>query len=122
MKDLETKHIQLDSINVAYTEYGEGEPLLLLHGNSESKKLFRKYQKSFFADYHTYALDSRGHGESRSEDAELSIEQISRDVLAFCKAMNIAKANVIGYSDGGNVALFLALRAPGGTTAYEPVY
>jgi pimeloyl-ACP methyl ester carboxylesterase len=109
MKKLETKYQKLRDIEVAFTEYGEGPALILLHGNSESKRIFHDYQTRRFAAYHTYALDSRGHGESISEDASYSIEQYSEDVIAFCRARGIAKAKVIGYSDGGNIALFLAL-------------
>ena len=112
MKRLETKYQKLSDIEIAYTEYGEGPILILLHGNSESKRIFYEYQTRHFAAYHTYALDSRGHGESISEDASYSIEQYADDVIAFCGARGITKAKVIGYSDGGNIALFLALKAP----------
>ncbi len=57
-------------------------------------------------------MDSRGHGKSGSEGGVLSIERISDDVIAFCEAKNIEKARVIGYSDGGNVSLFLAKKEP----------
>jgi len=112
MKKLETEYQKLSDIEIAFTEYGEGPVLLLLHGNSESKRIFYDYQTRHFAGYHTYALDSRGHGESVSEDASYSIERYSEDVIAFCRARGIAKARVIGYSDGGNIVLFLALKAP----------
>lgn len=112
MRKLETKFQKLSDIEIAYTECGEGPALILLHGNSENKRVFQEYQTRHFAAYHAYALDSRGHGESISEDASYSIEQYSEDVIAFCKARGIAKARVIGYSDGGNIALFLALKAP----------
>lgn len=112
MGKLKTQFQKLADIDIAYTECGEGPVLILLHGNSESKRIFYEYQTRHFAAYHTYALDSRGHGESVSEDASYSIEQYSEDVIAFCKARGIAKAKVIGYSDGGNIALYLALKAP----------
>ncbi|MRS03927.1 alpha/beta hydrolase, partial [bacterium] len=94
------------------TQYGDGSNLLLLHGNSGSKKFFKQYQLDYFANYHTFALDSRGHGQSRSKDNALSYEQQSLDVLNFCKARGITQAKVIGYSDGGNLALWLAVKAP----------
>lgn len=112
MEKLETRYQKLGDIDIAFRECGEGPVLLLLHGNSESKRIFSEYQTRRFAAYHTYALDSRGHGESVSEDASYSIEQYSDDVIAFCRARGITKARVIGYSDGGNIALYLALKAP----------
>jgi pimeloyl-ACP methyl ester carboxylesterase len=109
---LETKYLELSDISLAYSEYGEGPDLILLHGNSESKSIFRKYQTSFFSMFHTYAIDSRGHGESISNDDSLSINQFSDDVIQFCKKLDIREAYIIGYSDGGNIALFLALKEP----------
>lgn len=112
MKTLKTEHLKLDDIHIAYAQHGDGENLLLLHGNSGSKKFFRQYQLEYFSNYHTLALDSRGHGQSRSRDDILSYEQQSVDVLNFCKANGITQTKVIGYSDGGNLALWLAVKAP----------
>ena len=109
---MKTQFVQCKDVNIAYTENGEGEPLLLLHGNSESKKLFKKYQDTYFPDFHTFALDSRGHGQSSWNGEDLSIEQFSDDVIEFCRQKRITKASVIGFSDGGNTALFLAKKAP----------
>jgi pimeloyl-ACP methyl ester carboxylesterase len=106
------KYLELSDIKISYSEAGCGEVLLLLHGNSESKAIFRKYQSRYFSDFHTFALDSRGHGKSVSEDDEYTIEKYSEDVIAFCEKLGIAKASVIGYSDGGNIALFLAKKRP----------
>lgn len=109
---MKTQYLELPDIQIAYTEAGAGPVLLFLHGNSESKALFKKYHTEYFKDFHTYALDSRGHGQSKSNDEKYSIEQYSEDVIHFCKAKGIEKAFVIGYSDGGNIALFLGLKAP----------
>jgi non-heme chloroperoxidase len=112
MKKLETKYLDLPDIRIAYTEYGEGPILILLHGNSENKGIFRKYQTVYFKEYHTYALDSRGHGQSISNDTGYSIKQYSKDVTAFSNALNLTNTFLIGYSDGGNISLFLAKDAP----------
>jgi pimeloyl-ACP methyl ester carboxylesterase len=112
MSKLPTEFVDLDDLSLAYCQHGSGPALILLHGNSESKSIFSKYQTEYFPAFHTFALDSRGHGESRSQDKNLSIEQISDDVIKFCKAKAITEAVVIGYSDGGNIALFLAKKVP----------
>ncbi|PKN99282.1 MAG: hypothetical protein CVU42_08510 [Chloroflexi bacterium HGW-Chloroflexi-4] len=109
---IKTEFVKLDDIQIAYAQYGIGSILLLLHGNSGSKAFFRRYQLEYFSNFHTIALDSRGHGQSRSKDVCLSYEQQSKDVLAFCKAKGISQAKVIGYSDGGNLALWMAVKAP----------
>lgn len=112
MSKLATEYVILPDIHIAYTQYGSGQTLLLLHGNSESKRLFKEYQTTHFSMFHTLALDSRGHGESKSTDEKYTINQYSDDVINFCKAKGIDEAYVIGYSDGGNIALFLAMKAP----------
>lgn len=112
MNMLKTEHLKLDDIDVAYVQHGSGQDLFLLHGNSGSKEFYKQYQLEHFSQFHTLALDSRGHGQSRSKDTVLSYEQQSMDVLNFCKAKGITQASVIGYSDGGNLALWLAVKAP----------
>jgi pimeloyl-ACP methyl ester carboxylesterase len=112
VKKIETKFLELPDIKIAYCEYGKGPNLILLHGNSGSKSIFKQYQLNFFGDFHTYALDSRGHGQSVSDDLAYSIEQYSKDVIQFCRVLGIENTYVIGYSDGGNISLFLGLNAP----------
>jgi pimeloyl-ACP methyl ester carboxylesterase len=112
MSTISTQYLELQDVKIAYREYGSGPVLLLLHGNSGSKENFSKYQQDHFRNFHSFALDSRGHGGTISSDAHLSIDQISEDVIAFCKAKNIDQAFVVGYSDGGNIALFLAKKEP----------
>ena len=112
MSKLITEFVILPDIQIAYTQYGSGRTLLLLHGNSESKDIFKQYQLKHFAMFHTIAVDSRGHGESKSTDEEYTIKQCSEDIINLCKAKGISEANVIGYSDGGNISLLLAKKAP----------
>jgi len=109
---MKTKYIILDNVKIAYCEHGSGENLLLLHGNLQNKSVFRKYQKEYFSNFHTFAVDSRGFGQSTSKDSEYSIEKYSDDIINFCKKLGINKTYVIGFSDGGNVCLFLAKKNP----------
>jgi pimeloyl-ACP methyl ester carboxylesterase len=112
MAPLPTCFVQLSDLKVAYCEAGTGPNLLFLHGNSESKRIFTHFQTVFFTDFHTYALDSRAHGESQSVDSALSIPQFCEDVIHFCEAKGITRTSLVGYSDGGNIALLLAKNAP----------
>ena len=112
MSNLPTQYAELPAMRMAFTQYGNGRTLILLHGNSESKRIFKEYQLKHFPMFTTLAIDSRGHGKSRSTDEAYSIKQYSEDVISFCKLRGIAEAYVIGYSDGGNIALWLAKKAP----------
>lgn len=112
MSELPTEYADLPDIKIAYTQHGSGRVLILLHGNSESKSIFKAYQLNHFSMFHTYAMDSRGHGESKSTDTVYTIGQFSDDIINFCTNRGIHEADVIGYSDGGNICLFLASKAP----------
>lgn len=112
MSNLPTEYVELPDIKLAIRQAGDGTSLILLHGNSGSKTTFKRYHAEYFSEYHTIAIDSRGHGESISTDEAYSINQYSDDVIGFCRAKGIDRAYVIGYSDGGNIALFLAKKAP----------
>lgn len=112
MTRLKTEFVNLGDLRIAYCQHGSGESLILLHGNSINKSYFKGYQQEKFSDFHTYAIDSRGHGQSRSGDIVLNYEQMSQDILAFCKQLEISTTKVIGYSDGGILALWLAVKAP----------
>ncbi len=112
MIKLVTEYSDVGDARIAYRQNGTGPVLFLLHGNSASKKEFTKYQLDYFKDFNTIALDSRGHGETISTDTEYTFDKYSDDVIAFCASKQISNAYIIGYSDGGNLALHLAKKAP----------
>ena len=101
---------RLDTVTLAYMEKGEGEPLILLHGNGENSEYF-EYQIEFFSRYYrVIAVDSRGHGRSERGSGELTLQRIADDLFEFMNQLSIEKANLLGFSDGGNIALLFALK------------
>lgn len=99
-------------ISLHYIKKGSGFPLLLLHGNGENGDYF-VYQIDEFARYFTvYAVDTRGHGRSPRGTAPFTISQFADDLLEFMDEQKIEKAHILGFSDGGNIALTFALRRP----------
>ena len=95
-----------------YTRQGGGPPLLLLHGNGEDGSYFVHQMDAFSLHYTVYAIDTRGHGRSPRGDAPFTMEQFARDLLEFMDEEAIQKANILGFSDGGNIALTFALAHP----------
>ena len=95
-----------------YIEKGQGEPLILLHGNGENCDYFVGQTDVFAQHYHVYALDTRGHGKTPRGDAPFTIRQFADDLLAFMDAHSIDKAHVLGFSDGGNIAMIFAMKYP----------
>ena len=99
-------------IRLAYTERGEGFPLLLLHGNGESSAYFQGQMEAFSAVRRVIAVDTRGHGRSPRGDMPFTLTQFADDLRAFMDTLQIPKADILGFSDGGNIALLFALRYP----------
>ena len=95
-----------------YIEKGQGEPLILLHGNGENCDYFVGQIDAFAQYYHVYALDTRGHGKTPRGEAPFSIRQFADDLLAFMDAHGIDKAHILGFSDGGNIAMIFAMKYP----------
>lgn len=93
-------------------ETGGGEPLVLLHGNGEDGTYFAHQIAHFSQRFRVLALDTRGHGKSPRGEAPFTIRQFARDLLAFLDARGIERAHLLGFSDGGNIALVFALAHP----------
>lgn len=95
-------------IKLYFREKGNGSPLILLHGNGESSEYFENQIEFFSKYFHVYAIDSRGHGRSPFGKMPFTIKQFAEDVYDFMNKMSIKKAHILGYSDGANVAMYLA--------------
>ena len=95
-----------------YRAEGTGVPLLLLHGNRQNL-LFFSHQVSHLKDsFRTIAVDSRGHGLTPFGQEPLRLNLMACDVLALLDELHLPKVYVLGFSDGANVALNIALTAP----------
>ena len=101
-------------IQLSYLEKGnkENESLILLHGNGEDGTYFKNQIEYFSKSYRVFAIDTRGHGKSPRGDAPFTIRQFAQDLHQFMDDMNIEKANILGFSDGGNIALIFAIKYP----------
>ena len=99
-------------IELFYTKQGSGPSLLLLHGNGEDGTYFVHQIAEFSKDFTVYAIDTRGHGNSPRGTAPFTISQFADDLLAFMDRHGLEQADILGFSDGGNIALTFALRHP----------
>ena len=99
-------------IKLSYVEKGQGEPLILLHGNGEDCGYFEHQIEAFSSRYHVYALDTRGHGKTPRGARPFTIRQFAQDLLEFMEEHRIGKAHLLGFSDGGNIAMVFAIRYP----------
>ncbi len=92
--------------------YGEGDPILIIHGNGGSISNFVYNIPYFSKKYKVIIADSRSQGKSVDTGDSLTYEMMADDYSALLTAMNINSANVIGWSDGGINGLLLAIRHP----------
>ena len=107
---VEYRFCRLESVKLAYMDKGEGEALILLHGNGENSGYFQ-YQIDFFSRYfRVIAVDSRGHGHSERGSGDLTLQRMADDLLELMNTLSIEKAHILGFSDGGNIALLFALQ------------
>lgn len=106
------KYEYVNDIKVYYETYGKGEPVLLLHGNSNSMESFT-YQIPELAKYFkVIAIDSRAQGRTTDSDQEISYKLMASDVAALIDKLNLDTVSIVGWSDGGNVGLELAYAHP----------
>ena len=91
---------------------GTGESLLLLHGNGEDHTIFQQQIEYFKPSYTVLALDTRGHGKSAAKQETLTFETFVKDIDQVLNHLHIEKTSIIGFSDGGNIALLFAQYFP----------
>ncbi len=95
-----------------FIEKGHGEPLLLLHGNGDNCGYFKGQIDEFAKYYHVFAIDTRGHGQTPRGNMPFTISQFADDLSLFMDSISIQKAHILGFSDGGNIALDFVLKYP----------
>lgn len=99
-------------IKLNFAQQGEGFPLVLLHGNGEDCTYFENQFDPFSEYFCVIAVETRGHGLSPRGDAPFTLEQFAEDLKCFLDEQGIEKCHLLGFSDGGNVALLFTLKYP----------
>jgi hypothetical protein len=106
------------SVEIAYLDEGEGDPIVLIHGFASSKNVNWVYplwvSTLTKAGYRVIALDNRGHGESSKlyDPEQYSIGAMAGDARALMDHLTIERADMMGYSMGGRITAYLALNDP----------
>ena len=107
------QYAKINGLNLYYETHGTGQPLVLLHGGGST--IYTTYGRILpqLAKHHqVIALELQAHGHTADIDRPLSFEQDADDVAELLKHLNIAKADIMGFSNGGTTALQLAIRHP----------
>jgi pimeloyl-ACP methyl ester carboxylesterase len=107
-----TGYAPVNGLQLYYEIHGNGEPLVLLHGGLGAGSMFGDNLQALAKVRKVIAVDLQGHGRTADIDRELSVEFMADDIAALLKHLNIQKADIMGYSMGGGVALQTAIRHP----------
>lgn len=102
----------INGADIYYEVYGEGDPLILIHGGLGNGDYWVNQIPVFAEHYQVIVMDSRGHGRSTFDEQPISYQLMASDVLGLMDHLGIDKASIVGWSDGGIIGLELALTHP----------
>ena len=103
--------IKVNDTNLYYEVHGNGTPIILVHGNSETHKIFDVLIGELKNNHTVYAIDSRNHGKS-DRTKSVSYDLMADDIIGFIEKLQIDKPIIYGFSDGGIIGLLIAIKKP----------
>ncbi len=106
------KYVDVNGMKMYYEVSGEGDPLIVLPGAYMDIMTMGKIIPMLAENHKVYALEFQGHGHTEDIDRPITYQNLSDDVAEFMDAVGIEKADVFGYSMGGQVGLKLAINHP----------
>jgi pimeloyl-ACP methyl ester carboxylesterase len=112
MQDASSGFVPVNGLNLYYEIHGAGQPLIMLHGGVSASEAFGQNLTELAKTRKVTALHLQGHGRTKDIDRPLRFEFMADDVAALMALLKIEKADVLGYSLGGGVALQTAIRHP----------
>jgi len=105
-------YADVNGIKLYYEIHGAGQPLVLLHGGFGMIEMFGSNLTELAAKHRVIAVDLQGHGRTADINRPISAEFMADDIAALLKHLKIEKADIMGYSLGGMVALQTVIRHP----------
>jgi pimeloyl-ACP methyl ester carboxylesterase len=106
------QYADINGIRIYYETYGTGRPVLVLQGDAAAIEAVHYQISALAASRFVIAPDSRAHGRSTDSNQPLSYDLMANDMLKLLDKLNIAEADVVGWSGGGIVGLALAMHHP----------
>lgn len=110
------KYVSLNGIELYYEVHGEvhgsGKPLVMLHGGFGTFEMFAALAPALAEQHQVIGVDLYGHGRTALADRPFTFEHMAADIAGLIQHLGLEKADVLGYSLGGTVALQTAIRHP----------
>jgi pimeloyl-ACP methyl ester carboxylesterase len=111
-------YVQINGLCMYYETQGVGTPVILLHGGLETCQMWAPVIPSFSMHYQVITPDSRAHGRTDNPSGKFSYPLMAEDIALFIQALELQRPFVVGYSDGGQTALQMAITYPGLARGY----
>ena len=117
------KFANINGAKIYFEEYGQGEPLILLHGFARTSSDWQSFIPEFSKHFRVIVWDMRGHGRSTNPDTSIIFRHAvaAQDLLTFMDTLKLKKAKVIGHSSGGIIILYAATMQPERFDAIVPM-
>ena len=106
------EYAEVNGINLYYETHGTGRPLILLHGGLMSGETFGPTLPALAERHRVVVVDLQGHGRTADIDRPIDVRLMADDIAALIDHLGLAKPDVVGYSLGGGVAFFTAVKYP----------
>jgi pimeloyl-ACP methyl ester carboxylesterase len=106
------QYAEVNGINLYFEIHGTGQPLILLHGGLGSGEMFGPTLTELAQQHQVIAVDLQGHGRTADIDRPIDIRLMADDIAALIDHLKLDKPDIVGYSLGGGVALFTAVKYP----------
>ncbi|AHG47581.1 alpha/beta hydrolase [Rhizobium leguminosarum bv. trifolii CB782] len=102
----------VNDIKMYYAEYGQGEPILFIHGGLGNADVWGHQVADFAKDHLVIVADSRGHGRSTRSQQPFGYDLMTSDYVALLDYLKIDKVTLVGWSDGGIIGIDMAMKHP----------
>lgn len=105
-------YVEAGGVRTYYEVVGDGDPVVLIHGGATAGHSWAAQVPAVAERYQVFVPDRRGHGRSPDVDGPATMDGFAADLVAFMDALGLGSAYVVGWSDGGKVAMRMALSRP----------
>jgi len=105
-------YVDANGVHTYYEEHGSGDPLLLLHGGLADATGFALQTTAFAERYRVIVADRRGHGRTADVEGPITYDLMADDTIAFMDALGTGPGHLVGWSDGGDVGMLVAIKRP----------
>lgn len=105
-------HADVNGVSLYYATIGHGSPVVLLHGGLSNSDYWGHQVRALARRHQVILVDSRGHGRSTRDARPYGYDLMADDVVALLDRLRVAKADIVGWSDGAILGLDLAIRHP----------